>query len=148
MQRSKEEVAADLLVRYGLDLKPTDEIIPFYGMLQDLNIQMEELKKRIEVKNIVFENNGQAFFYSFGKWGLVLLIAVIISVSYFLGITWSRQRFPSDFLNNGTIVSVQLKNGQKVTGFVMTQGRGEKGIVPGKEYLFLNADGSILVPLK
>ncbi len=89
--KTNEEIRADLIVKYGWELNENNELFPFVKLLylksENTNEKIDELrnivndtKKTVQKNNvphIYFENSKQAFWYAFGKFGVVVTILIL-----------------------------------------------------------------------
>ncbi len=147
MLENNQKIAGQILTNYGIHIKSTDEIIPFYGLLFDLNEKIKDLQKQNNKTEIHFTDTKIAFWYGIGKWlGFAVLFSSIIIVGFFV-LKPQKNSLPINFINNSILVTKQLSSDKKVTGFLLQKGEKDN-YKPGQHYLLNKSDGTILVPLE
>lgn len=145
---NNDKIAGTILSSYGIRVKSSDEIIPFYGMMMDLTQKVDTLSKE-EKKGttLSFQNEKQAFWFGFGKWLNVTLCLMIILIGFKVYANFTKTQLPEAFMKNSVLVTTKTKDGKPVTGYLLNKGERES-YQTGKHYIPGKNDGTIIVPLE
>lgn len=145
---NNDKIAGIILSTYGIRVKSTDEIIPFYGLLMDMEQKIAALnEKENKTTSLTFQTEKQAFWYGCGKWLNLTLCIAILSIGVTSYIKTNRITLPDRFMKNSVLVTTKTKEGKSVTGYLLNKGEKEN-YQAGKHYLVGKNDGTIIVPLE
>lgn len=147
-QLNKDKIAGEILSTYGISIKSTDEIIPFYGMLIDMDEKMTALyNMEKKTTSVSFQNEKQAFWFGFGKWLNITIAFSILIIALIVYYRSSKGTLPESFMKHSVLVTTKTKEGKTVTGYLLNKGDREN-YKSGINYLPGKNDGTIIVPLE